>query len=314
IKSFALTESQSIIIEVEGDPKVHQKYIEDYFPYVEVIMIYDTLFQGMALKAPTDKLAKIPELSFVQAVHPVQLYEAHHTLSKPLQDSRVVFPKALNTTSYTGKGIKVGVIDTGIDYDHPDLVANFKGGYDLVDLDEDPMETKGEEGIATSHGTHVAGIIAANGKLKGVAENAEIYAYRALGPGGVGSSIQVIAALEQALKDDVDIINLSLGNLVNGPDYPTSIAVNRAAELGVAIVIANGNNGPEHWTIGATATAKKALSVGATAAAEKIALLDIGLNEKPMPLLEMHGSVPWRLAKDYHIAELNEQTDMTGKI
>src|SRR5699024_11478445 len=96
-----------------------------------------------------------------------------------------------------------------------DLNANVKGWYDLVDLDDDPFETRPEEGIPTSHGTHVSGIIAANGELKGVAPNANLYAYRALGSGGQGTSIQVIAALEQAVKDDVDIINLSLGNSIN---------------------------------------------------------------------------------------------------
>src|SRR5699024_12302417 len=103
------------------------------------------------------------------------------------------------------------------------------------------------------------------GHIKGVAPDAEIYAYRALGPGGVGSSIQVIAAMEQALKDGVDIMNLSLGNTVNGPDYPTSKAVSLATEAGVAVIVANGNAGPDCWTIGDPATANTAFSVGAYA-------------------------------------------------
>src|SRR5690606_34086004 len=167
-------------------------------------------------------------------MHPVQAYEVPQTYQpmtveemKKLKKEDFVWPHAFNSTSYTGKGVKVAVIDTGIDYEHPDLKTNYQSGYDLVDLDDDPMETLPGEGIPTSHGTHVAGIIAADGDLKGVAPDAEIYAYRALGPGGVGTSIQVIAALEQAVEDGVDVINLSLGNSVNGPDYPTSTAVNR---------------------------------------------------------------------------------------
>src|SRR5699024_6505866 len=168
----------------------------------------------------------------------------------------LTLPAMLNKTPYTGKGVKVGVIDTGIDYNHPDLEANYRGGYDLVDLDDDPMETdatqgmptipgthvsgiiaaQGEmngiaadadnhpdlvanygggydlvdldddpvetdatQGMPTIHGTHVSGIIAANGEMKGIAPDADIYAYRALGPGGSGSSVQVIAALERAV-------------------------------------------------------------------------------------------------------------------
>ena len=64
----------------------------------------------------------------------------------------------------------------------------------------------------------MAGIIAANGRMKGVAPEATILAYRALGPGGMGSTEQVVAAIDQAIEDRVDILNLSLGNNVNGPD------------------------------------------------------------------------------------------------
>lgn len=63
--------------------------------------------------------------------------------------------------------MKVGVIDTGIDYNHPDLRRSYGGGRDLVDNDSDPMETKAAEGQGTLHGTHVAGIIAANGRIQG---------------------------------------------------------------------------------------------------------------------------------------------------
>lgn len=156
------------------------------------------------------------------------------------------------------------MIDTGIDYTHPDLRKSYKGGYDLVDFDQDPMETTEEQGIPTLHGTHVAGIIAANGEMKGVAPEAELYGYRALGPGGTGTSVQVMAAIEQAVEDKMDIINLSLGNTINGPDWPTSIAVNRATEQGVTVVIANGNTGPDPWTVGSPATADSVIAVGAS--------------------------------------------------
>src|SRR5690625_2714242 len=187
----AYAEEQSIIIEVDGDPQKRKAYLERYFPSIDVIKTYDTLFQGIALKASPQKLKKLQNISFIKTVHPVRTYETQHVSSlDQLEDDQVVFPESLHETSYTGKDVEVGVIDTVIDYDHQDLSVNYKGGYDLVDLDEDPMETQGDQSIATSHGTHVAGIIAANGNLKGVAPEADIYAYRALGPGGVGSSVQ----------------------------------------------------------------------------------------------------------------------------
>jgi subtilisin family serine protease len=108
----------------------------------------------------------------------------------------------------TGKGLKIGVIDTGIDYNHPDLKEAYKGGYDFVDNDEDLMETtyndwkngkyKPEFSMGhsyyTEHGTHVSGIIAGQGTndsdyaTKGVAPDADIYGYRVLGPYGSGTT------------------------------------------------------------------------------------------------------------------------------
>lgn len=317
----ASRETQSVIIEVDGDPVEHKQYLERYYPYVDVVAVYDKLFNGLALQATPRHLAKMNSLDFVVAIHPVQIYQTVPSFTKPasktksdIVDKDSVVPSGLNTTSYTGKGVKVGVIDTGIDYQHPDLAANYAGGYDLVDLDDDPMETKEEEGMATLHGTHVAGIIAANGDLKGVAPDAKLYAYRALGPGGVGSSVQVIAAMEQAVKDGMDVINLSLGNSINGPDYPTSIAVNRAAELGIAVVIANGNNGPERWTVGAPATATQALSVGALANKLKVPYLYEHKSNKAFSISPMVGAPPWNLKKDYAITSSTTAKSLRGKI
>lgn len=306
-------DTQSIIIEVEGDPINHESYFKTYHPYIEVIAIYDILFNGLALKVPTNRLSDLEQIDFVKVIHSVQNYEASERSFNQEDYPEATLPADLNTTKYTGKGVKIAVIDTGIDYNHPDLALNYQGGYDLVDLDDDPMETTASEGIPTIHGTHVAGIIAANGKLTGVAPDSDIYAYRALGSGGRGTTVQIIAAMEQAINDGVDIMNLSLGNTVNGPDYPTSIAVNRAIDLGVAVVIANGNNGPDNWTVGSPATASKAFSVGASAPALKVPELFEAKENKRIPFSVMNGSIPWRLTKDYQIVTQTEGS-VFGKI
>lgn len=308
-------ETESVIVEVEGDAHQHKAYIEKNYPLIEVITVYDTLFQGLALQGRPKELEKLESADFIKGLHSVRTYEA---FTKPVNwktEENVVYPNDLNTTGYTGKGVKIGVIDTGIDYDHPDLQKNYHGGYDLVDLDDDPMETLPEEGIPTLHGSHVAGIIAADGELKGVAPDAEVYAYRALGPGGMGTSVQVIAAMEQAVKDGMDVMNLSLGNAVNGPDYPTSKAVNKAVDLGVAVVIANGNSGPEHWTVGAPATASKALAVGAASTREQLPYLYDGKTDKRILLKRLPGSIPWNLDKTYPVtAESVYSNQVSGKI
>lgn len=309
-------ELHSLIIEVEGDPKKHKDYLEQYHPYIEVVAVYTKLFQGLALQGEPKRLERLENLEFVKNVHQVQTYQtpSFHHVKRIEDNSNIVFPSELNKTDYTGKGVKVAVIDTGVDYRHPDLEKNYQAGRDLVDLDNDPMETKPEEGLPTIHGSHVAGIIAANGQLKGVAPDAELYAYRALGPGGTGTSIQVIAAMEQAIKDEVDVINLSLGNRVNGPDYPTSVAVNKAVEMGVAVVIANGNDGPGDWTVGAPATANKAFSVGAVSNEQKVPYLYERWADKKIEMVNMAGSIPWELDTFYPVVNATETMDLKGSI
>lgn len=340
-QTSAEEEDESIILEVEGDVDEHATYIEDHFPYVELVATYDTLFKGVALKIPKGKTHKIASMDFIQSIHPARTYElptsgSDHDVnqgnafpgnapfpentfsdadSQNEHDALATFPNDLNDTSYTGKGVKVGVIDTGIDYTHPDLQANYVGGYDLVDLDADPMESTGGPNEETIHGTHVAGIIAADGDLQGVAPDAELYAYRALGEGGMGTTIQVLAAMEKAVKDDVDVINLSLGNAVNGPDYPTSVAVNRAVDLGISVVIASGNDGPDEWTVGSPATASKAITVGATAQPMEVPSLYEGKHDKDIPFNLFLGSVPWDLQKDYQMVSMDDEgASLQGKI
>lgn len=316
-------EPMTMIVEVEGDVTKHADYFRKHHPALEVVKTYSILFKGLALKGKPFQFNKIRSLDFVQAIHPTQNYstltsEKHQSLQTYLDETKhpekAVLPNALNDTTYTGKGVKVAVVDTGIDYKHPDLAKNYQGGFDTVDLDEDPMETKADEGVPTLHGSHVAGTIAASGDLKGVAPDAELYGYRALGPGGSGTSVQVIAALEEAVKDGVDIINLSLGNDVNGPDYPTSRAVNKAIEKGVAVVIANGNAGPDQWTVGAPATSTKALAVGAATNPEKVFELEDTLEHNTFLLNNIPGLPDWSDEQGAYVTKFTQNARMKNKI
>lgn len=314
----------SVIIEVKGDPERQAARLKHANPRLEVLAVYKKLFNGLALKGTPRQFTQLRSLDFVQTLHPVQTYSALPVKSgSPVKDLKAaskktdayVFPNALNDTPYTGKGVKVGVVDTGIDYRHPDLRKNYKGGFDAVDLDRDPLETQPEEGAPTLHGSHVAGIIAADGNLKGVAPNADLYAYRALGPGGSGTSVQVIAAMEEAVNDGMDVINLSLGNTVNGPDYPTSLAVNRAESLGVAVVVANGNDGPGLWTVGSPATALKAFAIGARSHPHKQFFLEDVLGRQKLAMLPMAGSQPWTLEGGAYLADGDDpESDLAGAI
>ncbi|UTW70647.1 S8 family serine peptidase [Anaerobacillus sp. HL2] len=90
----------------------------------------------------------------MKRIDPIQTYEVTLDESVPFiggDHMRGRFDDKGNCL--TGKGIKIAVIDTGIDYGHPDLKENYKGGYDVIDCDEDPMETTKEQGLSTIHGT-----------------------------------------------------------------------------------------------------------------------------------------------------------------
>ncbi|TCT26401.1 minor extracellular serine protease Vpr [Melghiribacillus thermohalophilus] len=293
-------DQMTVIVEIEGDPYERKEYIETYHPFVQVEFVYDTLLNALALKGKREDLIQLSQQTFIKVMHYVQTYRVPEPIGSTAFEE---IPSPELNIPYTGEGVKVGVIDTGIDYRHPDLKENYKGGYDVVEFDEDPMETMPEDGMPTIHGTHVSGIIAAKGKRTGVAPDAEIYGYRALGPGGFGTSVQVIAALEKAVEDGMDIINLSLGNSVNSPDWPTSVAVNKAIDMGVAVVIANGNDGPGKWTVSSPATAVNAISVGASIDEGIIPFLEIPLMDKRISLSPLSGSVPWDIQKPYKLLD-----------
>lgn len=176
-----------------------------------------------------------------------------------------------NGVPLTGDGIKVAVVDTGVDYSHPDLGGCFGlgckvfGGYDFVDKDNDPMDVDG-------HGTHVAGIVAARGTLRGVAPDADILAVRVLGNDGYGDTSDIIAGIEYAVDPDgdpltddgVDVINLSLGGM-GGHDSPGSLAVDAAVEAGVVVIAAAGNDGNYNDIANhSPASARLAITVGST--------------------------------------------------
>ena len=161
---------------------------------------------------------------------------------------------------FNGNGIKVAVIDTGVDYNHPDLFGfgpsgKVVGGYDFIENDYSPIDTNG-------HGTAVAGIIAANGTLKGIAPSAKILAYRVSDTGEGVSSDLIIKAIQQAVTDGANVINISLG--VNRTNERIDEAINHAVKKGIIVVTAAGNSGPDLKTIGSPGKDPNTITVGAT--------------------------------------------------
>ncbi len=171
---------------------------------------------------------------------------------------------------WTGEGIRVAVIDTGIDLHHPDVrdqvvaTADFSGQGSVQDGD--------------GHGTHVASIIAgtgraSGGKYRGVAPAAELYIAKVLDDQGRGYTSYVIAGLDWALAQHVHVVNLSLGTEIpcDGSDA-LSKACDALAERGIVVCVAAGNTGPGEGTVGSPGCARRVITVGATTDHDQVAL------------------------------------------
>lgn len=186
-----------------------------------------------------------------------------------------------------GAGIKIAVIDTGVDYNHPDLFGwgpdgKVIGGYNFIQENQPPLDKNG-------HGTQVAGVIAADGEKTGVAPKAKILAYKVSEDGEGVSSDLIIRAIHKAIEDDADIINISLG--VNKTNALIERAVNEALEKEIFVVTAAGNDGPDLKSIGSPGRNFGSVTVGATynnLTSSLIATLEV--DEKPFTVIPMVGS------------------------
>lgn len=159
-----------------------------------------------------------------------------------------------------GKEIKIGIVDTGIDKNHPDLKDNIKGGYNFVEKD-DPHDISDDNG----HGTHLAGVIAALANktgIIGVSPEASLYGVKCLDSEGIGEDYNIISGINWCIENKMDIINMSFG------DRETTKAekdvLNNATENGVVLVAASGNSGVGKDTIDYPAKYDNVIAVGAT--------------------------------------------------
>ncbi|TLS21418.1 uncharacterized protein PpBr36_10215, partial [Pyricularia pennisetigena] len=186
---------------------------------------------------------------------------------------RVTGVEALHQQGILGQGVKVGIIDTGVDYTHYALGggigAGFKvaGGYDFVgdgDWPSGPKQPNNDPRDRTGHGTHVAGILAGSSTLfRGVAPDATIYAYKVLASQGFTDDATVIDALLGAFDDGMDVITASMGGTSGWPDSPLAVVASRLVDRGVVVTMAQGNKGfagPFHGGTGSEG--KNVLAVG----------------------------------------------------
>lgn len=232
---------------------------------------FSMLWNGLSVQVDAPGLNKIAGIQGVKAVYPVATIPMPDPSEAPDLGTALAMTGADTAQSdlgYTGEGVKVAVMDTGIDYDHADLggdglqrsdspafpTSRVVAGWDFVGdvFNADPT-SPGYNPVPTpderpddcnGHGTHVAGIVGADGDVTGVAPGVQFGAYRVFGCAGSTTADIMIAAMERALADGMDVLNMSIGSAFNTwPQYPTAAASDRLVDEGVSVVASIGNSG-----------------------------------------------------------------------
>ncbi|CAL9462792.1 hypothetical protein SUDANB95_02656 [Actinosynnema sp. ALI-1.44] len=191
-------------------------------------------------------------------------------LRKPTLDVSVpqIGAPAAWEAGHTGKGVKVAVVDTGIDAEHPDLAGKVVDRRDFTGGDQ--------PGDQIGHGTHVASTIAgtgakSGGKHKGVAPDAALLDAKVCGERGCSESA-ILAGMQWAAESGAQVVNMSLGASDTEGLDPLEEAVNTlSAKYDALFVVAAGNSGPDAQTVGSPASADAALAVGAVDEQDRIA-------------------------------------------
>jgi subtilisin family serine protease len=260
----------------------------------EVLDSLDTVANAILVRIPAGQAAQLAGLPGVKRVYPMREF-------KLLLDRAVVVHKVVDAWNQigldkAGAGIKIGIIDTGIDNTHPafqEPSLAMPAGFPKVNQNTDATFTNHKVIVARSyvnllktdpdlsarddegHGTGVAmtaaGVLNAGplATIRGVAPVAYLGNYKIFGSPGVNDTTNdgaILKAIDDAVADGMDVINLSLGVTVAIPlaeDLEAS-TIERATSMGVIVVVAGGNGGPDPQTFGPPATAPFAISVGAS--------------------------------------------------
>lgn len=264
---------------------------------VEVLESVDTVANALIVYAPGMDAARVASLPGVKKIHPVREFRMMLDHALPVHQVPAAWAQ-VGGPSNAGTGIKIGVIDSGVDATHPGMQDDslaIPDGFPKVNADSDLAYTSHKVIVARSymnllrqrdpdqsaqdhqgHGTAVA--MAAAGvqnagpraTITGVAPRAYVGSYKVFGSpavNGTTSESAILKALDDAVADGMDVINLSFGSQVaeRVEDDLEVAALARADALGVLVVVSAGNGGPDPNTMSSPATAPTAIAVGASA-------------------------------------------------
>ncbi|OPH56227.1 hypothetical protein BC351_29105 [Paenibacillus ferrarius] len=236
IQVAALSNSeQRVIVTFKDKKKVNKSLIQKSKGKVKRENKHSS---SLAVTIPSSEIDQLKNDSSVESVEPdIQLQAATQTMDWGVSVINATY--AWNS-GYTGKGIKVAVLDSGIDTQHEDL--SVAGGVSFVDYTTSYDDDNG-------HGTHVAGIIGAKNNetgVVGVAPDADLYAVKVLDATSKGYLSDVIAGIDWAVDHNIDVINLSMATSVDSPALHR--AVDQAYDNGLLVVAAAGNAGNKEGT------------------------------------------------------------------
>jgi subtilisin len=247
VSGIAFAEDRNVIIGFkQSDDQTKEKVVHDNGGKVKKTFHIISAVSASISDANISKLKQDPRVTYVENDSIYKMSDEYTNTwgvqsigSKPVHDNGII-----------GAGIKIAVLDTGIDYNHEDLKNNYKGGYNFVANNNDPWDDNCESYLKTCHGTHVAGTIAAelNGiGVVGVAPGASIYAVKVLDTAGGGYTSLVVSGIEWAVTNNMDIISMSLECSPSVYDPCDSIALQNIIDVaynsGILLVASAGNTG-----------------------------------------------------------------------
>jgi subtilisin family serine protease len=299
-RRLSLRSSRSVayLRELESAHRTLAARVERAVPAAEVRWRYSIVANGLAVVVPSGDLSRLAHVPGVAHVWPTVTYHALLDRTPRLIGATTLWGPALSTA---GSGMKIGIIDQGIDQRHPFFdptgfayPPGFPKGNAAYTTPKvivarsfpapgstDPVETLPFVGIndVDDHGTHVAGIAAGDAntnadgfRISGIAPRAYLGNYKALSIptpqfGLNGNSPELVAAIEAAVADGMDVINLSLGEVEIAPSRDiVAKALNAAADAGVVPVASAGNDYSDFGSgsISSPANASKAIAAAAS--------------------------------------------------
>jgi subtilisin family serine protease len=292
---LASTGATSHLGEIAREQRLVAARIVEQIPGARVRWRYQVVLNGLAVTLPTGEIDSLRRLPGIASVEPEVSYAPRRSSSPGFIGAPALWGAALQTA---GNGVKIGIIDDGIDRRHPFFSARgypmprgypkgqkaFTSGKVIVARAFAPATPRWRysrrpfDPVLSAHATHVAGIAAGNyrtttgsGRLSGVAPRAYLGNYKVLtvptpGFGLNGNSAEIVAGVEAAVRDGMDVINLSLGEAEVEPGRDlVALALDGAAAAGVVPVVAAGNDFPEegNGSVTSPGSSDRALTVAA---------------------------------------------------